>query len=113
VRIHGVISAKVIAAGAFHTCVIRTTGETLCWGDNSFGQLGNDNPNMGSLNPASVVPGLDDATSLGAGFGHTCAARASGDVVCWGWNAASQLGCGTTNSAAFISVFDPNPLRCQ
>ncbi|WP_437316552.1 hypothetical protein [Sorangium sp. So ce385] len=29
-----------LAAGYHHTCVLRTTGEVLCWGENVHGQLG-------------------------------------------------------------------------
>lgn len=33
--------ASVVAAGARHTCFINTSGNVLCFGDNSRGQLGN------------------------------------------------------------------------
>ncbi|MBI3072623.1 MAG: chromosome condensation regulator RCC1 [Deltaproteobacteria bacterium] len=32
--------ARLVAAGPTHTCVAMVTGELKCWGDNSFGQLG-------------------------------------------------------------------------
>ena len=27
-----------VSAGGAHTCAVRSTGETVCWGDNTFGQ---------------------------------------------------------------------------
>jgi alpha-tubulin suppressor-like RCC1 family protein len=45
-------------------------------------------------NKPTAVDGLADATVLAAGAEHTCAARRAGPVVCWGKNAAGQLGNG-------------------
>ena len=47
-----------VAAGGNFTCALRS-GSVLCWGDNSFGQLGNGNTTL------QTVPTL---TSLGAVF---------------------------------------------
>jgi len=38
---------------------------------------------------------VDGISDLRAGFGHTCALRASGNVVCWGDNREGELGDGT------------------
>lgn len=32
-----------ISCGAIHTCALKATGETLCWGENFRGQLGTGN----------------------------------------------------------------------
>jgi alpha-tubulin suppressor-like RCC1 family protein len=45
--------------------------------------------------PYTVV-GISDAVSLTLGTQHTCIARASGSIDCWGANESGQLGRGTT-----------------
>jgi alpha-tubulin suppressor-like RCC1 family protein len=37
--------------------------------------------------------------AIAAGYNHTCAVLASGEARCWGWNAAGQLGDGTTTDS--------------
>jgi Regulator of chromosome condensation (RCC1) repeat len=75
----------------------------VCWGDNRSGQLG-DGTRTRRTTPVPV-DGLTDAIAVGAGSGHTCAIRASRQVVCWGDNSSGQLGIGTrTNSRAPVEV---------
>jgi alpha-tubulin suppressor-like RCC1 family protein len=86
-----------LAAGGNHTCEIRGT-QTLCWGDNSTGQLGD-----GSTTDRAVpgpVSGAFTFTSLAAGDGHTCALTAAGQAFCWGENFSGSLGDGTTNASS-------------
>ncbi|MGE3633523.1 MAG: RCC1 domain-containing protein [Sandaracinaceae bacterium] len=97
------IYATQLAAGGHHTCGIQPTGETICWGSNTSGELG-DGTRTDSPLPV-VVSGLTDAVEVRAGGVHSCARRASGEVVCWGGNAYGQLGDGTnTQSSVPVAV---------
>jgi len=80
-----------IAAGSAFACALADVG-TYCWGENSFGQLGNGSTSS-SLLP-SLVP--VSTTSISAGSAHTCALRPDGLVRCWGSNAFGQIGDGST-----------------
>lgn len=81
-------SPNLITAGAFHACTVTTDGELWCWGQNSYGQLGN-----GNRSPTSgAVFVLDNVVTASAGTFHTCAQLADDRVQCWGQNVLSQLG---------------------
>ena len=89
-------NVAAIAAGAFHTCALTTTGGVLCWGDNFFGQVGN--PLLQDHLVPSTVAGLGGPVqALDAGDSFTCALLVSGGMQCWGENLDGQLGDGTTN----------------
>lgn len=86
-----------LAAGGRHTCALVSGGDVKCWGDNSFGQLG-DGTTTSRPAPGSVVGLADVVTAITAGNNHTCAVLADGGVQCWGANYGGQLGDGTTTS---------------
>lgn len=87
------------AAGSSHTCTRLSNGAVQCWGSNARGQLGLGASITVQSMPRSI-PSLTDATSVSAGDAHTCARHATGQVSCWGENAAGQLGDGTTSARA-------------
>ena len=66
-----------VAAGGFHTVVLRTDGSVACWGRNDLGQC-------------SVPSELGPVSSIAAGLFHNVALRADGSVACWGSNTDGQ-----------------------
>ena len=86
-----------ITTGDGHTCALVTGGAVKCWGDNTYGQLG-DNTTTRRLTPVSVSGLASGVTAIAAGGSHTCALTSGGAIKCWGDNTWGQLGDGTTAS---------------
>lgn len=89
---------KMVAAGANHTCALRPTGEVVCWGLNTSGQLGFGATS--SWMPPGAVPGMTKAVAIAAGGHYTCALIVGGTVQCWGSNQQGQLGDETNTDRA-------------
>src|SRR5262249_28725500 len=89
-------NVTMISAGDNHTCAVTSDGHGWCWGQNSFGQLGDGSM---SQNPIAVtVQGLSGCNKVAAGAEHTCALKSDQTVWCWGHNGQAQLGNGTFNA---------------
>ncbi len=107
VVVAGVADAQHVASGLNHSCAVRRNGRVVCWGANDMRQLG---PAAGvdrKRGTPVAVEGLTSVVQLAGGGGHSCARLQSGRVVCWGGNAAGQLG--HLSSAQFRS--QPTPVR--
>lgn len=92
----GIADASTISAGRDHTCGVRIDGAVLCWGKNTYGQLGKGDQAEGDFATQVVLPGL--AAGVGLGQQHSCARSLNGTTWCWGANHSGQLGDGTTTN---------------
>jgi alpha-tubulin suppressor-like RCC1 family protein len=100
-------NVKSLYGGFQHTCVVKTTGEVLCWGRNAAGMLGYGV--YGTVTDASVpvlatsLAGLS-ISSIAIGGAHACALKTDGTAVCWGLGTDGQLGDGTSGSTVFSTT---------
>lgn len=87
-----------VAAGESHSCAKKPEGSVKCWGDDTQGQTGTGGKvaDAGVILSPAAVDSVTDAVDIAAGRSHTCAARKSGKVSCWGFNLDGQLGNGET-----------------
>ncbi|MBB5031505.1 RCC1 domain-containing protein [Prosthecobacter vanneervenii] len=97
----GVLAGKTVLAlsmGASHALALCSDGTVASWGDNTYGQLGN-NSTASSLVPVAV----NNASGVSALYGKTVVAVSAGGVfslalcsdgtvVGWGYNLIGQLG---------------------
>jgi alpha-tubulin suppressor-like RCC1 family protein len=82
---------KQVSAGRDHTCAITTTEQLFCWGDDSFGQLGDDASETDRSTPVEVE-GAPKWKQVSLGSSHTCAVKTNGRLYCWGRDTDGQLG---------------------
>lgn len=94
------------------TCALDSSGAPYCWGDNDYGELG-DNSTSGSTVPVAVDTSGALAgqrlTQIGAGgYFYACALAVSGAVYCWGDN-GGQLGNDGAGISAVPVAAGPSP----
>ena len=95
-------AVSTIAAGEKSACAVRDDGTVWCWGDNSFGQLGDGTQT--DRNYPVQVSGISTAIDVAVGSLHACAILSGGSVACWGAGGLGQLGNGTTPSLSMSPV---------
>lgn len=101
----------IVSAGTFHSCGVTTTGRAYCWGDDSYGELGNGTTSGSSptcstvsCNPTPIiVSGGLDFFAVSNGQQHTCGLTTAGQAYCWGSNFEGALGNGAAPSTTPIS----------
>ena len=104
-----IANATDISAGNYHTCAVLSTGggTVWCWGWNYYGQLGNGATlylsTTNSSTPVQVknlsgLGTLSGASTVSAGWFHTCAVITGGAVDCWGRGASYALGDGNDST---------------
>lgn len=80
-----------IAAGAAHTCAIKADNSLWCWGDDTYGQLGNGTAYTADQ-PNPVKVGTSTWAAVAIGNYTTCAIDMTGAAYCWGRNDHGQAG---------------------
>ena len=95
-------TVREIATGTRHVCMVSGYGgDTLCWGNGEYGQLGN-----GSRDSAATPTLITDVWfgGLTAGDDFTCGVEfeLGEDVYCWGKNDVGQLGNGLSDTSSAV-----------
>jgi len=108
------IRSIVAGSGGGGWCALLDNGQTKCWGQNTFGQLGigtttpkGDEPNeMGDNLPVTLLGSDEPVVSIQHNFNNACAYFLSGKVKCWGSGANGLNMQGTTTTLGG----DPNTM---
>jgi alpha-tubulin suppressor-like RCC1 family protein len=93
------LSFRQVSAGGGHTCGVTTDNQAYCWGDNTFGQIGDGTSSETEprLTPVAISGGLS-FRHVTAGGVHTCGLTTDNKAYCWGLNVDGQLGDGTATN---------------
>lgn len=94
------VPAVTAGVSTGNTCAV-SGGETLCWGDNLDGQLGDANAGAGPAVVGGATPFVGFEELVG-GYRHACG-RTGDDVWCWGTDFDGQLG----NDLPLMDSADP------
>ena len=84
-----------LAAGGDVTCAITEDQTLRCWGDNTYGQIG-DGTQLPRYAPQPIRELAHRVRSVTVGATSACAVTLAGKAYCWGRNDQGQLGDGTT-----------------
>lgn len=93
---------EMVACGRRHTLALGTDGRVWAWGDNEYGQLGNQESGVGKISAYATAvkyrnevtnkyPPLDNVIYIAAGEFFSMALRSDGSVWLWGRNDKGQL----------------------
>lgn len=106
VRVLGLSNVVDLSAGALHSCAVVADGGVECWGLATLGRLGSAQLADACPSPTgtvfrgvfapSPVENLPAASSVAAGWFHSCAVVEGGESYCWGRGDSGQLGDGRT-----------------
>jgi alpha-tubulin suppressor-like RCC1 family protein len=89
-----------ISAAGYSTCALLSNGQVRCWGENDYGQLGNndtsgdDKPLPQAVRSISGPGNLTNITQIDVGYDSACARTAGGQARCWGYGGYGALGNG-------------------
>ena len=97
-----------VAAGNQHSMAVDSAGVVRTWGDNSYGQIGNNTSGSTPITTATTVGGLPATViAVAAGAYSSYAITSTGTVYSWGRNSAGQLADGTTTGVHLTPYLIP------
>ena len=113
-KVAGLSQVKAVAAGGGHSLAVRMDGTVWAWGSNEqYGKLG-DGTTVDRPTPVRVN-GVDQASEVCAGAGHSVILRLDGTEWSWGNNWFGQVGHGplmvmSPPGAVLARIFHGTPL---
>jgi alpha-tubulin suppressor-like RCC1 family protein len=90
----GSSSWSQVSAGDKFSAALTAEGRLFTWGDNTYGQLGNNSVGGIWTTPQSISPSVS-WSQISCGAEHMSAIRADSKLYTWGRNTYGQLGDGT------------------
>jgi uncharacterized protein YjdB len=102
-RVPGERGFTQLVSFARFTCGLRTDHKADCWGNNSWGTLGDGTNESFSATPVAVA-GNNSFVTLSAGADHACGVTTTNAPVCWGATGGRFGNGNTPDSSSPITV---------
>ena len=114
VAVSGGLSFASLSGSEHHICGLTASGAAHCWGDDSFGQLGNGRAMDGGATTGGYSSNTRSTTPQAVAGGHafvsistgndffSCGVATGGQAYCWGRN--TRIGTGATAGEIGTSV---------
>ena len=95
-----------VTAGGRHSCTLDTAGAVHCFGDNTWGQLGQQQQHPARARAMSVAQQPPPAyAAVAAGVSHTCAlVRGTGAATCWGRSDGGETSVPAAGPGGFVRL---------
>jgi alpha-tubulin suppressor-like RCC1 family protein len=100
----GVTFSSIDVANGRYACALSSTGMAYCWGENTYGQLGNGTTTNSNIPSLVTMPASTTFTAISVNNHHSCALTNTSTAYCWGLNTHGQLGNGTTINSNIPSL---------
>ncbi|PST47864.1 hypothetical protein COO72_10925 [Bifidobacterium callitrichos] len=100
----GVKTFTQVSAGHYHSLAIGDDGNTYAWGNNYYGQLGNNSTDESHVPVKVTMPEGVHFTQVSAGHYHSLAIGDDGNTYAWGNNVYGQLGDESTVLQSHVPV---------
>jgi alpha-tubulin suppressor-like RCC1 family protein len=97
---------KQVSSRYDNTAAIKTDGTLWTWGENYYGQLG-DNTQDYRFIPVTTFAGGTNWKQVACGYNHTAAIKTDGTLWTWGFNSNGQLG---NNDSGFYGTNNFTPV---
>jgi alpha-tubulin suppressor-like RCC1 family protein len=98
------VKISAISTGCLHSLALTPRGEVLAWGNNKYGELGDDSTAESDVPVRVDLPRNFRAVAVAAGCFHSLALGADGEIFAWGDNQLGQLGDGQPNMVNMLPV---------
>lgn len=93
------VTIQQITPGYHYSCALGSNLQVYCWGDNTYGALGDGTLTQRST-PAAItqgaIPGDTTIERLIVGHSHSCVFASDAKAYCWGYNYNGKLGDGSS-----------------